>query len=233
MMPLRTVLLWALVALAAPAAAADAPPLETTAPPPNAAVDEPLLLRQRTFHLSGYLSHWVNSNLPPFLYNAATGKLTFADAYFAAVGGATVVVPRFDLILPGTSFGLRGNSIEIEAQGVKHFGFQDHVEGTIAAVVRSGEVPLFGGLSVNVAWGNGFSYAFSDPDYEKGPDSIRGVDTRRLQYYMGFETEFTHASEPDIHLVAKLHHRSGIYGVISPQRTGSNYIGAGIRFDFR
>jgi hypothetical protein len=58
----------------------------------------------------------VNSNLPPFLYNAATGKLTFAASYFAAVGARPWLVPRFDLILPGTSFGLRGNSIEIEAQ---------------------------------------------------------------------------------------------------------------------
>ena len=230
---LRTLLFAAtLIGCALPAAAADAPPEPAAIPVAEPAAVEPVFVRQRRFHLSGYLSHWVNSNLPPFLYNAATGKLTFADSYFAAVGGAAVVVPRFDLILPGTSFGLRGNSIEIEAQGVKHFGLQDHIEGTIAAVVRSGEVPLFGGLSFNVAWGNGFSYAFSYPDYEKGPDSIRGVDTRRLQYYMGFEAEFTHASQPDIHLVAKLHHRSGIYGVISPQRTGSNYIGAGIRFDF-
>ena len=230
---LRTVLLCISVAVAAPAVAADAPPMESAAFPTEAAAVETLYLRQRSFHLSGYVSRWVNSNLPPFLYNVATGKATYADSYLAAAGAAYVVVPRFDLILPGTSFGLRGNSIEVEGQGVKHFGFQDHVEGTIAAVVRSGEVPLIGGLSFNVAWGNGFSYAFGDPDYEKGPGLVRGVDTRRLQYYMGFEAEFTHASQPDIHLVAKLHHRSGIYGVISPQQTGSNFVGAGVRFDIR
>ena len=221
----RNLIFPALAAFAAPAVAAE---------PPADAVDvEALFLRQRTIHLSGTVSRWVESNLPPFLYNVATGQVRYADSFIASAGAAYVVVPRFDLILPGTSFGLRGNSVELEAQAVKHFGFQDHVEGTIAAVLRSGEVPVFGGLSFNVAWGNGFSYAFDDPNYEKGPALIRGVDSRRLQYYMGFEAEFTHASQPDIHLVAKLHHRSGIYGVISPRHTGSNFIGAGLRFDIR
>ena len=50
---------------------------------------------------------------------------------------------------------------------------------------------------------------------------------------MGFEAEFTHASQPNIHLVAKLHHRSGVYGLVSPRHTGSNFIGGGVRFDIR
>jgi hypothetical protein len=48
---------------------------------------------------------------------------------------------------------------------------------------------------------------------------------------MGLETEFTHESTPNAHFFLKLHHRSGIYGLISPRKTGSNYIGAGLRWD--
>jgi hypothetical protein len=192
-----------------------------------------MVARERTWHVSGFLSRWVESNLPPFVYNVATGRAGYADSYFAAGALAYAIVPRFDVPFPGTEFAFRGNSLEIEGQVLRHFGLQDHFEGTLAAVLRSGEIPLFGGLSANVAWGNGFSIALDDPKYEKGPDEIRGVDSRRFQYYMGFEAELTHASQPNIHLVAKLHHRSGIYGVIAPRHTGSNFIGAGVRFDIR
>jgi hypothetical protein len=54
---LRILFLTVLVAFAAPVTAADAPSVEAASPPPAADV-EALFLRQRTFHLSGYVSHW-------------------------------------------------------------------------------------------------------------------------------------------------------------------------------
>jgi hypothetical protein len=49
---------------------------------------------------------------------------------------------------------------------------------------------------------------------------------------MAFETAFTPKSNRNLSAFLRLHHRSGIYGVISPRRTGSNYVGAGLRWTF-
>jgi hypothetical protein len=54
------------------------------------------------------------------------------------------------------------------------------------------------------------------------------VETRRLQYHMMLEIEFGRGAWP-LRPFLRLHHRSGIYGVISPQETGSNFVGAGLR----
>ncbi|WP_204985693.1 hypothetical protein [Microvirga pakistanensis] len=195
------------------------------------AVADVLGTRDRTWFLTVVGAQWSETRLPTFPYNLVTGRLRADGTYFVSGAVSRAIIPQFDIPVPATGWTLPGNSLEAEVQLVKHWGFQDHIEGTAALVLRSGEIPVFEGLSFNVAWGNGLSYAFSNPAYEFGPDGLRGIGSRRLQYYMGFETEWTHTSLPKIHLVTKLHHRSGIYGIISPQRTGSNYLGAGIRVD--
>ncbi|EBW2381250.1 hypothetical protein DAR30_24855, partial [Salmonella enterica subsp. enterica serovar Enteritidis] len=106
-------------------------------------------------------------------------------------------------------------------------------EAAAALVLRSPEWHIFGPLSTNVAIGNGFSYAFSDPKFEYGRHLVRGEDTVRFQYHISLENEWTHKDLPNVHLVGMLHHRSGMYGVVSPSKTGSNYIGAALRFDIQ
>lgn len=184
----------------------------------------------RVFALGAYAGRWTNSRLPTFPYNAVTGRLTMANAnVFGAL--ASWRFYDFGVPLPGAAR-LDGFSLELEGGLFKHAGLQHHGEGTIALVLRSGQIPLFAGLSFNLAMGNGFSLAFSDPAYEYGPGGVRGVGSRRLQYHMSFEAAFSHESLPRLDVFARLHHRSGMYGVISPQRTGSNFIGGGLRYWF-
>ncbi len=183
------------------------------------------------FSVSAYAGQWTNSRLPTFPYNLVTGRLTTENAQ---IYGALANWRFFDfsLPLPGAAR-LDGFSLELEGGLFKHGGRQDHVEGTAALVLRSGQIPLFSGLSLNLAMGNGLSYAFSRPAFELGPTGVPGVGSRRLQYHMSFEAAFSHENLSQFELFARLHHRSGIYGVISPRRTGSNYIGGGLRFWFR
>ena len=112
---------------------------------------------------------------------------------------------------------------------LRHFGSQSHWEGTLALVFRTGQIPLFGGLSVNLAFGEGLSYASERPNLE---GSFR-VEPSRLLNYLAFEAEFSHASLPGVFFVPRIHHRSGIFGVIAPKESGSNFTGAGIRIDLR
>lgn len=188
--------------------------------------------RSRDGFGSLYASKWADTSLPAFPVKLVTGDLGFEDPYFVAVGINRVLVRDFTIGIPLSGIALRRNSLEFEGQLVRHFGGQDHVEATAAIVARSGEVGLFSGTSVNFALANGLSYAFSRPDFERGRGGVRGEGSRHLQYYLGVEAEFTPSRASRLHLVAKLHHRSGIYGLISPRRTGSNFFGGGVRFDF-
>lgn len=184
---------------------------------------------ERSWHLTLYGSRWVNADLLAIPERVITGRLTTEDAYFVGAGVSRVVVPSFTVPLPGTELALRGNRIELEGQVLRHFGGQSHWEGTLALMFRTGQIPLFGGLSVNLAFGEGLSYASERPRLE---GSFRVEPTRFLNY-LAFEAEFSHASLPGVYFVPRIHHRSGIFGVIAERESGSNFIGAGIRVDLR
>jgi hypothetical protein len=184
---------------------------------------------ERTWYLTAYGSQWVNADLLEIPERSITGALTSEDAYFVGAGLGRVIVPSFSIPVPGTDFAFRGNRIEIEGQVLRHFSDQAHWEGTLALMFRTGQIPLFGGLSVNLAAGEGISYASEPPRLE---GSFRVEPTRFLNYLV-FEAEFSHASLPGVYFVPRIHHRSGIFGFIAERESGSNFIGAGIRVDLR
>jgi hypothetical protein len=189
--------------------------------------------RDRTFYLSAYVSQWAESRLLELPGRLVTGDLKTRDAYFAGGGLGYVLVPRFEVPLPFCGgCALRGNSVEVEGVLLKHFNRQDHWEMAAGAFLRSGQIPLLFGAELNLAAGTGLSYAFSDPDLEIGKNGQVGVDTYRLQFYLAFETELAHEAIPGWNLVGRIHHRSGAYGVLTPQRSGSNFIGLGLRRGF-
>jgi hypothetical protein len=194
-----------------------------------ALVAEPAIAQttERRWHATGYVSRWVDTDLLDVPARSVTGRLNFSDSNFAGVGLSRVIVPSFALPLPFTDFAFRGNRIELEGQVLRHFGGQHHWEGTLALMFRTGEIPLAGGLSVNLAVGEGLSYASERPRLEGAID----VRPTRFLNYLAFEAEFSHESLPGVSLVTRLHHRSGIFGVIAPRKSGSNFIGAGVRFD--
>lgn len=197
--------------------------------PAAAQTPVPTLPEERSWHLTVYGSQWVNADLLEIPERALTGELTSEDAYFVGAGLSRVIVPSFSIPLPGTDFAFRGNRIELEGQALRHFGDQSHWEGTLALMFRTGQIPLFGGLSVNLAFGEGLSYASERPNLEGSPS----VEPSRLLNYLAFEAEFSHSSLPGVYFVPRIHHRSGIFGVFGERGSGSNFIGAGIRVDLR
>jgi hypothetical protein len=173
---------------------------------------------ERQWHLTAYGSQWVNADLLEIPERAVTGRLTAEDAYFVGAGLSRVIVPSFSIPLPGTDAALNGNRIELEGQVLRH-----------SLMFRTGQIPLFGGVSFNLAFGEGLSYASERPNLE---GSLR-VEPSRFLNYLAVEAEFSHASLPGVYFVPKIHHRSGIFGLIAPRESGSNFIGAGIRVDLR
>lgn len=187
--------------------------------------------RSRSAFGSLYVAKWADTTLPELPVKALTARLDFDRPALVAMGFNQVLIGDLAFRVPGTGLRIRKNSLELEAQLVKHFSGQDHVEAILAAVIRSGELKLFNEISANLAIANGISYAFSRPKYELGPEGQRGQGSRHLQYYLGVEGELSPSRTSKLHFLLKLHHRSGIYGLISPQKTGSNFLGGGVRLD--
>lgn len=183
------------------------------------------------FVLGVYGARWVDSDLPKMPANLIRGDLEVDDAWLAGLVLTWRAIPDIGVPWPGREPGRDGLALEFDGQIVRHYGLQDHFEATAAAVLRTPDWEPFGPFGVNLAWGNGLSWAFDDPAYEKGVVGVRGEETRRLQYHLSIELEFGRGASP-VRPFVRLHHRSGIYGVISPQDTGSNYLGAGLRFAF-
>ena len=135
--------------------------------------------------------------------------------------------------MPFTRRRLEGISWEAEGQLIKHFGLEDNWEVTGAIVARTGEFALPFHQSLNLAWGNGLSYALEPPIYERGPTHTRGIDPPQLLWHMSLEADVTPAASPNVSVFFRVHHRSGVYGLIAPRGTGSNFIGLGARVRFQ
>jgi hypothetical protein len=173
-----------------------------------------------------YYGRGTDSNLrelPRQIFNA---DLPWEDTYFGGIGLARVTRP------PELIAGLLGDraSTGVELVLNKHHGLQDIWELGVLALLRTpfGEL---GALRARAGVGIGLSYAFGRPSYEDG--SADEPNRRwRLQNFNAFEVELGLAGAPHTTLVARVHHRSGLYGVIAPRRVGSNFIALGLRHQF-
>jgi hypothetical protein len=83
-------------------------------------------------------------------------------------------------------------------------------------------------LTTSLSLGEGVSYASSVPAIEKRYNQ----NTKRLLNLLVFEATFAAPSYPQLQFVARLHHRSGAFGLYRAGNSGSNDIGLGIRYMF-
>lgn len=121
---------------------------------------------------------------------------------------------------------------EWEVQLTKHHGLQDNYEAHLAWLLRSPDLELGSVLTTNFAAGMGPSYAFSTPTYEDGEDGQPNQGEYQFQNYITFELEFGTPALPDWSLALRVHHRSGMYGLIAPSKVGSNFFALGVRHQF-
>jgi hypothetical protein len=118
--------------------------------------------------------------------------------------------------------------IEGEVNLAQHWGMQSHQEINGLMSVRWLRFPWDHYVDTSLAAGLGLSFASRHPPIEEAPD--RPPASRRLTYLMT-ELEFSRPETPHIGLLVRIHHRSGIFGVISDAR-GSNFVGVGVRSSF-
>ena len=83
-------------------------------------------------------------------------------------------------------------------------------------------------VDTTLAAAEGVSYVTSVPWSEKRYNS----DCSRFLNYLMFEITFAAPSYPRLQFVVRMHHRSGGYGLYGAGNTGSNAVGAGVRYYF-
>jgi hypothetical protein len=119
-------------------------------------------------------------------------------------------------------------ALEGEGQVVKHWGDQDHFEFNAMLGLRWLPFPWDRYLDTSFAVGEGLSYATDDPEIEVEKND----HTARLLNYLMFELAVVVPKQPQWTLFARVHHRSGAFGLFDGVSGGSNVVGAGLRYSF-
>ncbi len=117
--------------------------------------------------------------------------------------------------------------VEKEINVTRHSGDQDHLEFNAAISFRWWSFPWQNFVQTTVSHGLGPSVAVNHPEVEKGSDG----SSDRLLLYMQTELTLAPAEYSDWALLLRLHHRSGVFGLIS-EDSGSNYLALGLRYRF-
>jgi hypothetical protein len=169
-------------------------------------------------------------NLPDIIPKALQGEIDMDPTYFWGLNYKRAMPPGENRV----SRFLEEHSItpEWEVQLTRHHGLQDNAESHIALLLRSRDFAIADPLLVNFAAGMGPSYAFSTPTYEDGPDGQPNQGEYQFQAYIALELEWSLRTLPDWSLATRVHHRSGLYGLIAPSKVGSNFFAIGIRRHF-
>jgi hypothetical protein len=118
--------------------------------------------------------------------------------------------------------------LEAEGQVVKHSGKQDHEEFNAVLVLRWLPFPWDDYIDTSFAIGDGISYATEDPEIEE--DKLD--ETSKVLNYLMVELTFGVPKLPHWSVFARLHHRSGIFGLIDGVSGGLNAVGGGVRYSF-
>lgn len=145
------------------------------------------------------------------------GKVNFADA--------SVVGLEVSKVLARTG---RHIAWEAHLQAVKHFGAQDHWEATGAISTRWLTFPWNDTVRTSFALGAGVSHAFEVPALEEARHERA---TKTLNYLLG-EIALGPPSRPNIDLLIRYQHRSGVLGIYDGVREASSVFGLGIKYRF-
>lgn len=161
---------------------------------------------------------------------AVAGRLTVEDT--SQIFAGTVNFADAGIVGLEVSKGLvkTGRHIAWEAhlQAVRHFGDQDHWEATGAISVRWLTFPWNDTVRTSFALGAGVSYAFEVPALEEARHERA---TKTLNYVLG-EIALGLPSQPNIDLVMRYQHRSGVLGAFDGVREASTVFGLGIKYRF-
>lgn len=129
------------------------------------------------------------------------------------------------------SYLLKAHAIELNV----NLTYRDDITGPIDEFnpyfsVRWANFPWDRFLRNTFAIGEGISYDSHISNVER--DNTRVGKVRRFLNFLMFEVTFALPSYPNVELVFRVHHRSGMFGVYGARNTGASAIGLGVRYRF-
>lgn len=180
--------------------------------------------------MSIYAGQGANHNLKELPGKILTGNLQWDKSYFNALGVSKVrgTLGQHFESLQNTPFAAYQHGYEMVF--LQHHGLQKNGEIGAAYTLRTPNLQI-GDLGINFMAGGGLSYALGTPSYEDGPALDPGK-RYRLQFLALFELEWHMREFANLAVITRVHHRSGVYGLIAPQHVGSNFLALGIRYQF-
>ncbi len=110
----------------------------------------------------------------------------------------------------------------------KHFERQEQWEGNGAFVVRWLPFWWDGLVDTSFAVGEGLSVASEVPELE---NDYRD-ESRKTLNYVFLELDFFLPDRPRWGLLARLHHRSGVFGLFDGEQDAANAVGLGLKYRF-
>lgn len=120
--------------------------------------------------------------------------------------------------------------LEPEIGIARRLGRQNETEVWAALYARYRGFPWDEVVTTTAALSTGFSYATDVSEVEI--DRAGEGEADRLLHYFSPEITFALPRRPDLELVFRFHHRSGVFGIVSDARGGAHYGTVGIRFRF-
>ena len=153
---------------------------------------------------------------PDRLKDIFTHDHSYNDSYLAALA-------------LNREFARTGESLAWEAEGqvVKHLEAQHHFEFNALLVARWHRFPWNEWLDTTLAVGEGVSWATETPRVEADDHS----HTSQLLNYLLFELTLA-TPQSRWYWSARIHHRSGAFGLYDGVRGGSNFVGMGMGYRF-
>ncbi len=122
----------------------------------------------------------------------------------------------------------QNGQFELETQIGKHFENSLAYELNGLIVFRWTLLPWSKFIRSSFGFGNGLSYATAFNSIE----ATAGPDLSKLLYSILLEFDFSLSDTDTWSIVTRVHHRSGIFGLITRANQGSNYLCLGVKVRF-
>jgi len=171
----------------------------------------------------------VDSNLIDLPIKAAKGDLKFEDhqmigiAYQKSIAHPGFIQQSLDFV------NVSGAQSNLEFMAVHHYAnTPDYslLENVLAYHIKSRPFD-FNWTKITLGFSIGLSYVYGTPSFDDGSKDASNKKYRLLNYN-AYEASFWN-QKADSAVFFRIHHRSGMYGLIAPEGVGSNFLTLGVK----
>ncbi len=168
----------------------------------------------------------VNSNLIDLPAKSIKGHLEFEGHKLTGIGYQKDVAHPSFIANSLDYFGINYAKSSLELMAVQHYPQHSLLENVVAYHIKSRPFD-WSWTKLTLGFSIGLSYVYGTPAFDDGSKDASNKKYRLLNYN-AYEASFWNQKE-DAAVFFRIHHRSGMYGLIAPEGVGSNFLTLGIK----